>query len=588
MRGSFSLADELRAIRNGSRNDKLAQRTPNPEKDEKPWQRDIERMQEEIREMLQSVSFFSGIEAGSGPQSPEGSVPRLDFNALKDRIRNDLETFSLTTTEELTKRAEEEARAKLQAIESEVQGKIDQVAAELREKLQGQIVPDDLEAGITQQTRDRVTEMVRARTDEFAQWVWAMCKGTDTPIPVQIERMLEPYVNEAIARYKGTVQHRVNDLLSEQEGLIQERLQNSLKTFQGQLTSLEQASLQICEQNADSVAKQSAEKLHAAADEAVKNFEGRIGGEIESAADRFQSRLQEMAVDAQTKLKQQEDLQAEGFTRKLDELSASVRDQRLSEITGHIEQTAADIIGSSVQHLHEQAGDATEHSKQEIKAFLTLEMEEVRRQIADLGRSVHESISKDAERVANTLGCLDQELAAIRDRHIAASEEQLSNVIQRTLNTLAASVKQISDAHLEEMNRAMSEFQNKAASQYESRLQSVAEEHYQKLWERLKTEASEASVQVVEEVRASSESVMQELSGKLSAQVSSLKEEAVAATSRIDELMKASLESYRQQLAQIASTGLEEQRKTIAGSVADLHNRLKRAAELLVSSNSQS
>jgi ElaB/YqjD/DUF883 family membrane-anchored ribosome-binding protein len=168
MKGSFSLADELRAIRNGSRNDKLARPTPNPEKDEKPWQRDLERMQEEIREMLRSVSFFSGIDADSGHQSPDGSVPRLDFNALKDKIRNDLETFSLTTTEELTKRAEEEARAKLEAIESEVQGKIDQVAVELREKLQGQIVPEDLEAGITQQTRDRVTEMVRARTDEFA------------------------------------------------------------------------------------------------------------------------------------------------------------------------------------------------------------------------------------------------------------------------------------------------------------------------------------------------------------------------------------------------------------------------------------
>lgn len=106
MKGSFSLADELRAIRNGSRNDKLARPTPNPEKDEKPWQRDLERMQEEIREMLRSVSFFSGIDADIGHQSPGGSVPRLDFNALKDRIRNDLETFSLTTTEELTKRAE--------------------------------------------------------------------------------------------------------------------------------------------------------------------------------------------------------------------------------------------------------------------------------------------------------------------------------------------------------------------------------------------------------------------------------------------------------------------------------------------------
>ena len=588
MKGSFSLADELRAIRNGSRNDKLARPTPNPEKDEKPWQRDLERMQEEIREMLRSVSFFSGIDADSGHQSPDGSVPRLDFNALKDRIRNDLETFSLTTTEELTKRAEEEARAKLEAIESEVQGKIDQVAVELREKLQGQIVPEDLEAGITQQTRDRVTEMVRARTDEFAQWVWAMCKGTDTPVPVQIERMLEPYVNEAIAHYKGSVQRRVEELLAEQEGLIRERLQNLLSSFQGQIASLEQASLQVCEQNADSVARQAAERLNAAADDAARNFESRIGGEVEAAAGRFQSRLEEMTAGTQEKLKQQEDLQAEGFSRKLDGLSATVRDQRLSEITGRIEQTAADIIGSSVQHLHEQAGDATDHSKQEIKAFLELEMEEARRQIADLGRSVHESISKDAERVANTLCCLDQELAAIRDRHIAASEEQLSSVIQRTLNTLATSVKQISDAHLEEMNRALSEFQNKAAAQYESRLESVAEEHYQKLLERLKAEAGEASSRVAEEVKASSESVMRELSGKLNAQVSALKEEAVAATSRIDELMKASLESYRQQLAQIASSGLEEQRKTIAESITDLHNRLKQAAELLVPVNPQS
>lgn len=566
----------------------LFKRTPEQEETGRPWQPDLDRVQQTLQDVLQAISHLSGVDlpgTDHGSQRAGESLPKLDANTLKDRIRNDLEAFSITTAAELAKKAEEQARTALGAVENEMTSKVEQVAGEFREKLQARLDPEEIEVDVTQKSRERVTELVQARTDEFAQWVWLMCKGTGTPIPLQIERLLEPYVEEASAKFEGAFRQKVQDLLGEQEKSAQERFQGTLSSFEGKMGALEQTAQQICDRNAEAVAKSSSDRLNAASEEVAKNFAGRIQDETEGSLGRFRTRLEEMAAASQESLRGQEDQRAENFRQRLDGLTGEVHEKTVAEISGRITQTAADVIESSVQHLHQQTQDSLEHSREEIKGFVKSEMEGVRQQVHELGWSVHQSLSDDAARVAESLQGLDQELAGVRERHVAASHEQLSGVIQASMASLKERIQQIADMQMQEINQHFQESQERAAAEYESRLREVNEGQYKDMLGSIQQGAGEASSKVAEEVRATAESVIQELTERMNASASALREEAVQTTSRIESSVQTSLETYRQQLAQMGEAGLERQRKSISGSMAELNNRLKQAANLLVLSD---
>jgi hypothetical protein len=581
----MSLAKDLRAIRGGIKwsRDEAAQAPEGPE-DERPWQADIDRLQQNLQEVLQAISRLSGVElpnAGADSRLADGSLPPLDAKTLKDRIRSDLEAFSITTATQISKQAEDQTRTALGAIQNEVSSQIDRVTEEFRERLQGRFEPERIGLDLSKQTRDRVAELVEARTEEFARWVWLVCKGTGSPIPMQIEKLLEPYVEEASAKFEGVIRERVQEQLAQQKQLIQERLQETIGSVEGQISTLEQAAQQICERNADSVTKLSTERLNAAAEETAKGFASKISNEAEVVAGRFQTRLEEIATASQEGMRREGERQAEGFRQKLEGVAGEVEAKKMSEISGRIEETAAVVIESSVQHLHQQTHEAAEHSKEEMQGFLNVQMEEVRGQVKELGQSVHESLSQDAARVADSLKGLDEELSSIRSRHLVASQEQLSGMIQTMMESLTGRLRQITDAQLEEIGRLAQESQIKAASQYESQLQAATEGRYNDLVERLQKEAGEAGTKVAAEIKANSESVMQELSDRVDASAALLREEGIQASTRIESSLRTSLGTCKQQLAQISEANVEAHRQAISNGVRALRDRLERSLQIL-------
>src|SRR5512146_2832006 len=116
MKGLLSLDQELRAIRKpkGQESTARSNRSAGPIETERPWQAEIDRVQQTMQEVLRAVAGFSGVELPGLPSSArdgQAPSPTLDIKTLKDRFRNDLEGFSIKTTEELAKRAREQSRA---------------------------------------------------------------------------------------------------------------------------------------------------------------------------------------------------------------------------------------------------------------------------------------------------------------------------------------------------------------------------------------------------------------------------------------------------------------------------------------------
>ena len=578
MRGPLSLADELRAIRGGINLKGGPGRPPEPAKIDRPWQADIDRLQKSLQEVLRAISRVSGVELPQPVPDSKGfsdSISRLDCTTLKDRIRNELEAFSVTTVSEMAKTAEQQARAALAEIQKEMGAQIERAATEYKEKLLERAGLDQLAVEVSKQSRERVVQLVQAQTDEFARWVWMTCKGTETPIPVQIEKMLEPYVEEVTARFTGTIQQRIQELLGEQEQLFQKKLQETVASLEAHISTLEQASHQICERNADSVTRTAVERLEAAADDAARKFEQGIRERVGNSLVEVETRLDETAAALEERLQNTADQTAQGFVRRIEALASDAGETHLPEISARMQRTVAEIAESSLQRLRQQAEEASGLAKDEFKSFLQQEAEEVLRRIQESGRSAHESVLQNAAQVEDKLKGFDQDLAAMRERCLAATKEQITAIVEETIGWIEPHIAQ-------EAGAAVRRSQDQAVAQFESKLREVSEGQYTEVMDRIRREAGEAGARATTEFRGTCQSALQELTEKVNASAAMLREQQAQAGSIFEASVKETLENYRRQLAEIAEAGMAEHRKSITESVTDLQNRLKQAAELLV------
>ncbi|HXH50052.1 MAG TPA: hypothetical protein VNM47_11975 [Terriglobia bacterium] len=563
MKGSLSLADELRAIRGGA---KLPNKRPDqPEETERPWKSDIERVEHTLKEALQAISHFSGVDLPeTTPKGEEGSTSRTDFTTLKDRIRNDLEAFSVKAVSQMSQQAELQARAALEVIQTEMESRIEKVVDGYRDKLHEEIEPKQFEISVARQSQERVAELVRAQTDEFARWVWLTCKGTGTPIPLQIEKLLEPHVEEATALLTGSFQQKIQELMAEQEKLVEERFKGTADTVQNQINALDQAAQQVCERNLDAVTKFSTERLNGVADEAAKNFEGRIREHVDSALGQVQPHLDESTGALLDKLQQEQDKMAQDFIRRMEVLSSEMEATTGPEISARMERSVASAMESSLQQLQQRTDGALQ-------------------QIQEASRSVHESVEQGVARVTEMLGGEGQDLSGFREKFLSDSREQISSMVQEAVGEMEPRILQLTEEKLEAAGAGIGKSQDKAIEQFETRLREVSEEEYRNLMQRIQKDAGEAGAQAAAVVRSASENLAQELSEKVDNAASLMKKQQEETKSGFESTVNYSLESFRQQLADITQAGLEIQRKTISDSLEDLQKRLRQAAEMLIS-----
>lgn len=548
---------------------------------ERPWQADIDQLQQTLQEVLQAISRLSGVELpGLIPDSrtPANDRPQLNCRTLKDRIRTELETFADATAAEMSSRAESQTRVALAAIHEEADGQVEHVARALREKLQAHLEPGKIEIGITEQTRDHVAELVQRRTDEFARWAWLMCKGTGASIPVQIQKLLEPYVEDATARFTESFRQHVQEQLDGHEQSARERLGGIFSSLEGKVSSLEQAAGEICERNAESASRLSAERLSAAGEEAVQNFEGRIQQQMGNAFEAFRTQLEQTAEASRQKMQQQQEEMAGALGRRMEELQLEFGKKTNGEISSQIEQVIASAIESAGRQLQQRAEEAVEHTKNELREFLEHQMENVRVSINALGESVQHSLMQEAERRETDLRKLEEEITGVRDRNQAEFQEQLAWMTSSALGSARERASQASQTQIVETEKLLSESREREAAQFGEQLRSITNTWRSSLAELIQAEVAKAGSRAASEVRENSASVLQELSDRVDASAVVLKEEEGRAAARMESLLKHSLEDYQQQLLQIGEAQLGEHRQAIRNSLNDLQGRLERSA----------
>ncbi len=427
-----------------------------------------------MRDVLRAVAGFSGVELPglpSGLQDNGARLPSLDIKTLKNRFRNDLEGFSVKTTEELTRRARERTHAAIDGVQDEVGGRIEQIAAEFRENLQ---------------------------------------------LPAQIEKLLEPCVGDAEARLERSVAQKFEQLVAQHEQLVQEKLEATLSSVHAQISTLEQTVQEVRELKAELVAKSPAEPAIAAAD--VENL---LAEHERSVQERLQAALNPVHAQISTleqTVQEVRDLKAELAAKSPAEPPIAAAD--VENLLAEHERSVQERLQAALNPVHAQIStlEQTVQEVRELKAELAakspaepaIAAADVENLLAEHERAVQERLQAALNPVHAQIGTLEQTVQEVRELKAELAAKSPAEPPMAT----------------EEMSGRIDEL----AAEFREKLQ--AQGQIEKLWEPRLEEAAarlEKSIcQKVEQLVARHEQLVEEkLQGTLSsvqAQISVLEQ----------------------------------------------------------------
>lgn len=588
MNSPLSLVQELRGIRGGPKqmHADLEGLLLQIEEARREWQTEIDQAQHIFRDLLATISELSGVELPTialDDDRPGGGSLRIGFKTLKDRIRNDLEAFSTAAAVELGKRAHEQGTTVLEPLQKEMSERLDHLAEEFRGKLQERLASGQDE--VAELARGHVDQVVQAKMGEFAEWINLMSDGAVSSVPEKVERAVEPHIREVTDRLKASFQQQLHFILHDQEKATQEKVRELQAEIQAQTGKLAEEARQSGQQSADLAIKSFTERLEGVTGEAVKSLESKAEAGVERSLNHFRQRLGELSASAEDGLRTFTDQQAESLGQNLQKVAQELQEKSAAGISNNIDKITKDALELSLQHLRGQLDSALESSKGELRNSMQALMEEVQKQMSELGHSAHESLSHDVALLADNLRNLGEQLKAAENKRLADAKENLVSLTQGALESVAGNMKQMVDNQIAEVQKTIQEMQGRVSSEHEFRLQEAMNAQKKDAFARIQEKSEEAATHAVAHIKTSSDHLVQGLSEKVNKEVNTatslLRDWAHQTTAWAEATIKNSLEAYRGEITHLTESVLEDHRKTINSSVGDLQCRLEQAAELL-------
>jgi len=355
-------------------------------------------VQQTLREVLRAIASFSGVEIPglpAGLQDDSAPGPKLSITTLKDRLRNDLEGFSLKTCEELAKRAREQTRAALDTIQNEVGSHIEQAAAELRKELQ---------------------------------------------LPAQVDKLLQPCMEESEARLEKSVSQKFEQLIAGQQQLIQDSLQSALGSIQSQMSALEQSVRQVRELKADSAAQSSAE-LNSKIDHQLAEQQRAIHERIQAAVSAIQAQMSALEQSVQ----QVRELKADSAAQSSAELNSKI-DHQLAEQQRLI-QEKLQIAVASIQS--------------QMSALVTAELRNQSQAPARIEELLEPCVTQAVARLESSFVPDVEQLLNEQEQSLQEKVQGVLNSVQTQMSALEQKVQQVRELKSDSAAQTSAELNSK-------------------------------------------------------------------------------------------------------------------------------
>jgi hypothetical protein len=588
MNTPLSLVQELRGIRGGQKHNQsdLEGLLSEIREARREWQEQVDQAQNLLHELMSSVAELSGVElpgiAGGTRQDGDGSL-RLGFKTLKDRIKNELEGFASTSAAEVAKSAQGQSAVVLEPLEKELNARMDNLAEEFRGKLQARLERE--QDKLADQVKARAEEVLQAKMNEFAEWIKLMTEGSVSSVPAEVQKSLEPHVEQVKERLKNTFQQHLNMVVMESE----RNVQNKVETIKNELQSLtaglsDQAKLAYSQSTEDAM-KDFNKRISLAIQESASQLEASSRARTDENLNSIKSHMDSLSAASKVEFQSHVGAQLNGFKEKLITAAQELQQKSAAEIADNVRKASEEALSTSLVQVQQRLGEALDQSKGELKSTMGTMVEDVRKQMGDYALSARDSLAGDATRLSDNLKNLGNELKAAEKQRITSMVESMTTLSRETLEQHAQNVKRVAETQVEEIRRSLSGLQASMASDYEAHLRQFVEAQRKTMVEEIQKQVADASSSAVDKIRASSGQVVQDLSGKVNKEVNTattlLNQWAHQTTTWAEASIKESLESYKRQVAEFTNSLLEDQRATIQDRIGDLQGRLEQAASLL-------
>jgi len=588
MNTPLSLVQELRGIRGGQKHNQsdLEGLLSEIREARREWQEQVDQAQNLLHELMASVAELSGVKlpgiAGGTKQGGDGSL-RLGFKTLKDRIKNELEGYASTSAAEVAKSAQGRSAVLLEPLEKELSARMDNLAEEFRGKLQARLERE--QDNLAAQVKARAEEVLQAKMNDFAEWIKLMTEGSVSSIPAEVQKSLEPHVEQVKERLKNTFQQQLNMVVMESERNVQAKVETIKKELQSLTAGLSDQAKLAYSQSTENAMKDFNNRISLAVQESARQLEASSRARTDENLNSIKSHMDSLSAASKVEFQSYMDAQVNGFKEKLMTAGQELQLKSAAEIASNVQKASQEALSVSLSQVKQRLDESLDQSKVELKSTMGMMVEDVRKQMGDYALSARDSLAGDATRLSDNLKNLGEELKAAEKQRVTSMVESMTTLSRETLEQHAQNVKQVAETQVEEIRRSLSGLQASMASDYEAQLRQVVGAQRKTMVEEIQKQVADASSSAVDKIRASSGQVVQDLSGKVNKEVNTattlLNQWAHQTTTWAEASIKESLESYKLQVAEFTNSLLEDQRATIQDRIGELQGRLEQAASLL-------
>ena len=588
MNTPLSLVQELRGIRGGQKHNQsdLEGLLSEIREARREWQEQVEQAQQLLRELMGAVAEMSGVELPGmaiGAQQGGDSSLRLGFKTLKDRIQNELEGFASTSAANVAKQVHGKSTLVLEPLEKEMNSRMDNLADEFRGKLQERLAAEQAE--VVNQAKVHIEEMLQAKMNEFAEWIRLMKEGAVSSVPAEVQKSLEPHVEQVKDRLKSSFEQHLNMVVMESERAAASKIEGIKGQVEALVSGLSEQARMACSQTADDVTRDVNSRLASVIQEAKTQFETTSKSYTDQNLNNFKAHLDRWSAASKEEFRSYADSHVDGFKERLRAAVQDLEQTNAAEIASNVEKASQEALNASIAQVRQQLDQTLEQSKGELKSTMGTMVDDVRKQMSEFALSARDSLAGDATRLSDNLKNLGEQLRASESQRVDAMAESLTNLSRQALDGHARSINQVADAQVEEIRKSLFGLQARLSADYETQLRQLMEGQRKVMMEEIQRQVADASSSAVEAIKSSSGQVVQDLSGKVNKEVNTattlLNQWAHQTTTWAEASIKESLESYKRQVAEFTNTLLDDQRAMIQERIGDVQGRLEQAANLL-------
>jgi len=304
----------------------------------------------------------------------------------------------------------------------------------------------------------------------------------------------------------------------------------------------------------------------------VASFRQQLGDSTTSAFEGFRNQLQDTV---------------KGVPQELEKSLRQEQQRATQEAVAEVKKAAGEALREAKAQFHNQAEDFLELFDHQLLTSGEKNLEQVRTQFAELGKSAADHLNQAAQARQAERARLEAHAKQVLEE----TRGQVAGMAEATVTSLGKAVQEATVEYRVQLHKTLDESVTHSALDLENYFNSLLEGRRDSILKEINKQAEDGTAQVVSELKGRTEAAAKEANDQVLRQVGLatlvLKDWGDQAASRLEASFQKSLESFRREVDNVARRTADEQRKQSSQIASDFLGRLEKAANILRSTSTE-